>query len=313
MDWHYSSNKQQKGPVNGTQLQVLYREGKVGQNTLVWREGMAEWQPYSGLSGEIEDSRDEGAEGKVEDLTLCAYSGDVKPKSQMLQYGDRWVLAEHKQTFVQSLQEGRDVLSERVEGEMSYVGFWWRVLAQIVDSLVLAVPGVVYSIPYYVVIFKQAADLGSGPSAGFGMEIILASLFSIVASFATQAAYDTWMVGKYAGTLGKLAISAKVVNADGSKTGYARAHGRFWGKMLSYVVTGVVTYGTMIVFALIFGIGGVAFSSGDPGDSEVFIFIMLAGMAVLAPLGFFPFWMCAFTKEKKTLHDMVAGTRVIRK
>jgi len=40
-------NGKQAGPVDDLQLQQLAGAGVIRLDTLVWREGMANWQPYS--------------------------------------------------------------------------------------------------------------------------------------------------------------------------------------------------------------------------------------------------------------------------
>jgi len=49
MDWYYVDAGQQAGPVEETQLEELSRSGKIQPDTLVWHEGMTEWQPYSAV------------------------------------------------------------------------------------------------------------------------------------------------------------------------------------------------------------------------------------------------------------------------
>ncbi|MBI3876939.1 MAG: DUF4339 domain-containing protein [Verrucomicrobia bacterium] len=51
MDWYYAESGQQKGPVSDEQFQNLVRDGVVKPDTLVWHEGMANWQRHGGASG----------------------------------------------------------------------------------------------------------------------------------------------------------------------------------------------------------------------------------------------------------------------
>jgi hypothetical protein len=46
MNWYYVSAGQQAGPVEEAQLEELFRTGQIQADTLVWREGMANWQSY---------------------------------------------------------------------------------------------------------------------------------------------------------------------------------------------------------------------------------------------------------------------------
>jgi len=51
MTWYYAVGSQQQGPVTEDQLQGLIKDGVVTGDTLVWREGMANWLPYRTVSG----------------------------------------------------------------------------------------------------------------------------------------------------------------------------------------------------------------------------------------------------------------------
>jgi uncharacterized membrane protein YhaH (DUF805 family) len=41
--WYYAVGNEQRGPVGESELSVLIGRGEVGRNTLVWRDGMAQW------------------------------------------------------------------------------------------------------------------------------------------------------------------------------------------------------------------------------------------------------------------------------
>jgi uncharacterized RDD family membrane protein YckC len=47
MNWYYAAGGQQSGPVEEAKLQELLRTGVINAETLVWRDGMAGWRPYS--------------------------------------------------------------------------------------------------------------------------------------------------------------------------------------------------------------------------------------------------------------------------
>jgi hypothetical protein len=46
MDWFYAEAGQQRGPVSEAEFQRMVQAGTIRGETLVWREGMANWQPY---------------------------------------------------------------------------------------------------------------------------------------------------------------------------------------------------------------------------------------------------------------------------
>ena len=45
MAWFYAEGGQQKGPVDDSVLDDLVRSGVIRPETLIWREGQANWQP----------------------------------------------------------------------------------------------------------------------------------------------------------------------------------------------------------------------------------------------------------------------------
>ncbi len=47
MNWYYADGGQQRGPVTEAELAGLIQSGVVRPETLVWRDGMAEWRPLA--------------------------------------------------------------------------------------------------------------------------------------------------------------------------------------------------------------------------------------------------------------------------
>lgn len=48
--WYYVSAGQQQGPVDEEQMRRMFQGGQIVANTMVWCEGMANWQPLSSSS-----------------------------------------------------------------------------------------------------------------------------------------------------------------------------------------------------------------------------------------------------------------------
>lgn len=49
MAWYYANQGQQAGPVDDAAFENLVRQGVVRDDSLVWKEGMAEWKPYAAV------------------------------------------------------------------------------------------------------------------------------------------------------------------------------------------------------------------------------------------------------------------------
>lgn len=50
-EWFYSVNGTRHGPVSSTELAKLAKSGKLKPTDLIWKEGMAEWQPAGRIRG----------------------------------------------------------------------------------------------------------------------------------------------------------------------------------------------------------------------------------------------------------------------
>jgi hypothetical protein len=103
MSWYYADSGQQKGPITDEELQALVRSGKITDQTLVWQEGMANWQPY----GTVKPAA--AAPSGLPPLTggvVCRECGKSFPPGEVIRYGDVFVCAACKPVFIQRLREG---------------------------------------------------------------------------------------------------------------------------------------------------------------------------------------------------------------
>ena len=48
MKWYYAVGEERKGPVSEEEFQRLVQQGVISSQTLIWRDGLANWQPYGG-------------------------------------------------------------------------------------------------------------------------------------------------------------------------------------------------------------------------------------------------------------------------
>jgi hypothetical protein len=93
--YHYSVNGQQMGPVTEEQLRQMVAAGTLSAESLVWKEGMAEWQPVATVLP--------GIGGAPVQCSVCK---QTFPVDQTLQIGGQTVCAGCKPTFVQGMREG---------------------------------------------------------------------------------------------------------------------------------------------------------------------------------------------------------------
>lgn len=52
--WYYSDNERNRhGPLDGAQMIERHGRGELGPDTLVWRDGLPQWQPWRDLAAEL--------------------------------------------------------------------------------------------------------------------------------------------------------------------------------------------------------------------------------------------------------------------
>jgi uncharacterized RDD family membrane protein YckC len=219
-DWYVARNGQQQGPMPRAQVQAMIDRGEVGGQDLAWREGMGQWLPLGSLS-----------------------IFTTTPAAGLTALGDATAQLNYYTNTVH---------------EPIYVGFWWRVLAYIIDYCVLLIPSGIVGF-----VFGLIAAAGAGNSqqtrivinlGGNLLGIIVGWLYSVLMESSPKQA-----------TLGKMAIGVIVIDAQGDRLTFGRATGRYFGKIVS---------------GLILCIG---------------------------------FMMVGWTARKQGLHDIMAGTYVIKK
>lgn len=242
MYWYHDYHGQQVGPITEDEFNALTAQNVIGPGTLIWREGMASWLEFTQVkSGETSGPTPE--EGAV-----CSQCGRVFSTDRMIRFGDSLVCASCKPAFVQKIKEGVHLDQYR------YGGFWIRVGAKFIDYLVLWVVQTALLIPLQFLVKSEDETM-----------IILTVFFSLFFQFAIYAAYNTFFVGKFGATIGKIAVGLRIITADGDKVSYMRAFGRHFAEYLSMMILGI------------------------------------------------GFIMAGFDPEKRTLHDRICDTRVVKK
>jgi uncharacterized RDD family membrane protein YckC len=219
MNWYYVDAGQQAGPVDEAQLQELVTSGKILPETLVWQEGMANWQPYQQVRkpGLRLATPSPASAMTSSEEAVCAECGGVFNAQDMIRHGNLRVCAQCKPILLQKLAEGAKLRA----GPLMYAGFWIRFCAVFIDGLILWMVNAGITLAAGFSLFRPA-----GFSAG--------RIALFVAQTAIALAYEVVLIGAYGATLGKMACKIKVVVADGGKVSYLRSLARHFAKMLSF-------------------------------------------------------------------------------
>ena len=216
MNWFYVDAGQQAGPVPDEQLDEFVRTGKVRRDTLVWREGMPNWQPYS-------QARPEGIQppapvapppppiaGTIPPMGTAPGQPMYQPPYQAYQPG--------------------------VEYGVAYAGFWIRFVAKIIDAIIMRI----VTLPLEFLPIGFASTLPRDPATWVNTmtpgALFSAAMPMFLLSMALWTLYTGFFHGKFGATPGKMALGLKVVTSDGLPIGFGRAFGRGAAEILSYMI-----------------------------------------------------------------------------
>jgi len=223
MDWYYGDAGKQIGPIDDASFDGLVATGIIHDETLVWRSGMPNWQPYRTIRPVAQAPAFEAGTGEAK---FCSECGRPYASDDLVAFGNSLVCAECKPLFTQKLREGI-----RPAGAVHYGGFWIRYLAVLVDSLIFSVLIVVLFAILLMLFPVDWVNLGHSPAGLLQLLEIEGAVWLVALLFA--AVYETLMIGRYAATLGKMACGLRVVMSDGGQLTYGRSLSRHFAKLLS--------------------------------------------------------------------------------
>lgn len=198
--------RQQQGPVTGEELQARHARGELRTDTLVWRTGMAEWQPLR-QAIPLPSPTTPAVEDPLPSLASIMAPGATINRS-----------------------------------DIAYAGFWRRVAAYQLDSFIIGIASYVVILPFTMVMGMSTQMTGleqADPTAAFStLWPMIALMYLLV--FALQAVYFAWMHSRPAqATLGKMAVGIKATNADGSRIGFGKGILRWLALFLSALPLGI--------------------------------------------------------------------------
>jgi uncharacterized RDD family membrane protein YckC len=250
MSWYFAESGRPVGPVEDEQFDAFVANGRITPEMLVWRRGMAQWQPYRSLNGASAMDVAERTAFIPANQRWCSECLRAYPTSELAAFGAILVCPNCKPLFTQKLREG--VPATRT---IPYAGFWIRFLATLIDGLILSVVALLYT-DLVVSMFPTPVFDTSRVNVG---QLILLGINLIVG-----LAFEVWFVGRFGATPGKMACEIKVIRSDGARVTYLRSLARHFAKILDWFTLGI------------------------------------------------GFVMVVFDEDRRTLHDRICDTRVMR-
>ncbi|MDD5287737.1 MAG: RDD family protein [Dehalococcoidales bacterium] len=130
-------------------------------------------------------------------------------------------------------------------GELTgkHAGFWIRLLAYIIDGVLLGIVTSFITVPIFLNIFGSTPDFSWLSMIEFPEKLEssfwLYYWLTVLISLGVETVYYTIAIGKWGRTIGKAILKLKVLKSDGSHVSYGRAFGRSWAYVLNGFTLGI--------------------------------------------------------------------------
>jgi uncharacterized RDD family membrane protein YckC len=125
---------------------------------------------------------------------------------------------------------------------LKYAGFWWRFLAYLIDAIIIGAFQWIVVVPFLALIGISAASAASNgfnetEAIGMAGAFIGAAMVTYLLLIVIMWLYFALMESsKFQGTVGKIALGIIVTDLEGNRISFARATGRYFGKILSSMI-----------------------------------------------------------------------------
>jgi len=172
-------------------------------------------------------------------IRYCSQCGQPFPLDQLACFGDTLVCPNCKNSYVQKIREGVAPFRPAFQ----YGGFWVRLVAAIIDGVILGVASSAVQLLLVGTAYRPLANMREPlppdqAFAAFGAMMGTLAL-SMLIGIAIAASYEGFFVSRVGATPGKMVLGLKVVRPNGAAVSLGRAVGRYFGKWLSYMTLGI--------------------------------------------------------------------------
>lgn len=229
MNWYYADHGQQKGPVDEFSLDQLVTAGVIHNDTLVWHEGMEGWEKHGAVRGATATPAfPASAPADTFETRYCGECGRPFPANELVAIGPVSVCAICKPVYLQKLREGGGL----AVGARHYGGFWIRVVARLIDAILLNVVFLIVRIPFGVAMFTP----GFGREPGALVAMLGTTILLGLLNTAAAACYEIFFIAARGATIGKMIFGLKVIRADGSPVSLGLSTGRYFAQWISAMI-----------------------------------------------------------------------------
>ncbi|WP_394538572.1 RDD family protein [Lysobacter enzymogenes] len=298
--WYYSDEERnQHGPLDAVAMVARHDRGELRPHTLVWRDGLSQWQPWRELAAELvaapgfaplaDPAEAEQASAGRTAAAVAAAQAQAEARQSPAQAGPAAAAnagipgdaaaaaaaATASAPAAPAAGAQSPYAAPRAEvAENSHVvlgqpviaaGFWRRLAAYLIDSTLVGTLYYAVATVLFIGVFMVGftGDSMRWLESGSALSVVVTAVSTLSYVLISACYYAGLESSSMQATLGKLAVGIKVVDTDGARLGRGRALARWAASIVSWLTLGV------------------------------------------------GFLMAAFTERKRGLHDLLARTQVV--
>ncbi len=236
--WYYADEtRQPQGPVDAATLRDLLADGQISHATLIWRDGLAQWQAAADFTEELglgiappstfppAESPEYSAEASAPTQPDPFFDGSrvdaANPERESAQDASPYAAPQATIELAPQVIQG---------GEIVYAGFWKRMAAYILDSFLLVIINTVVGTVAGIAMLPLVMSGGMADP----MLVFVLQGVSYLLQLLVMAGYFAWFYASpHQATPGKMAIGIKVVDGQGARISFWRGIGRFFATFVS--------------------------------------------------------------------------------
>ncbi|MBW8864611.1 MAG: DUF975 family protein [Verrucomicrobia bacterium] len=315
--WYYIEEGQQRGPVADADMGALLAGGKINSETMVWREGMANWQPWREVQPKAEAPPTIspqvfptiGASAGAGQVT-CSQCGGSFPESEIIRYSGSAVCAGCKPAFLQRLREGSFTGGSTTAG--------WVSEAQVRERDYDHEVGEYFSKAWQL--FKSDAGGLIGATVVVGLCLIVANIIPYLGTITGIIFSGPLMGGLFFFYLKK--IRSEEASMGDAFSGFGPRFGQMLlAKFIPGLLAGLALVPVAIIAVLLFVFSAQGAHASGGSGSLMSVPVIIAGVLVLAGLcvmvylqycWMFTLWLVA-DKEMTFWPAMSLSRAVVRK
>lgn len=308
MSWYYAENNERLGPVEDAAFDALVASSTVRPDTLVWREGMTNWEPLSAsgyrtpeapltprVPGPAGGADEESARPPGVEMGVCSESGRILPRSELVEIDGKLVSVEYKNVVLQRIREGVGASGSAVDPEA---------LAQ------------------QIIARDYALSIGSCVSRGWGIVKqnfwlcvgALLVVFLVVLASAITIIGPLFVIAPLAG--GLYWINLRLHRKEPASIGdvFAGFSRNYWHLVGLHLIFGLTVFGLFVFLSAIsFGFGITASASNAPSVTLMVIAGLLFFAGFLGMIYLLTSWVFSFPLVIDKQIDCLAAIKLSRR